>query len=468
MQKSPAQLRQIRERNLMQEEANARDIDVVRARQAQRTVERRRTEQRVAEAQADKIDAVRGQQAQQNAQRQQQAQVAAQSEALALHKRDEAANFGSAPTEQPLTLVGLPDIADFFNGEDALDFLGETVRGKLNDFFRFIKGSDPEPDRSLLTQIADLFDPPGEHPFEHFPHNILLATVASFFMDVREWAWVAGDERGGDEEVSYFQPAIPNLELVENPTNWSDYEDLVALAPLALAFAREWNPEDSPLSDDAFAAIMLANLHEEARLRRRNLSQEPLQIGGAFVDAIGDVLAIGRGSNSSVGIANMRASEVEEIVNEQIPLDDQSTIYFPVEGRLDEILSAFGGLDVNLMLGIDRVALEFLAADTARGILRAQYYGVEPTVFNISTWLTKGRQGHPGSTLPYGDPNSNEDEQAIDHANRVLRAFEAIIQADTSMFGLTVLPSDYDYANVFDEDYLSDENRLIFGINQES
>ena len=81
---------------------------------------------------------------------------------------------------------------------------------------------------------------------------------------------------------------------------------------------------------------MLAIVHEEARLRRRDGFEDLNHLLGAIKDNLGDWFL----SNASLGIANVRPSVAAEILNNQIP--ELPDIFF-VGDRFSELQNELDG-----------------------------------------------------------------------------------------------------------------------------
>jgi hypothetical protein len=247
------------------------------------------------------------------------------------------------------------------------------------------------------------------------------------------------NEDDGDDE-------IPPLAMSSSPSGWSDYQELQTLMPVILQQASDWNPADSGLSDQEFAALMIAILHEEARLRRR--AGELEQFGGRIVDAISDQGMISDGANRSVGIANVRPSVAEQIFNGEIPIPtlDNTMLQFDPEysANLNNLIVRYnsalqadnalnGGGQPNLyqFLSDDAVSVELLAANIYRGIRRAQELGLDPTLANLAAWQNQGIQGRQ-----YSEARGDVFSDATSHTSRVLFSFFDIVN-DPTAFGLS-------------------------------
>jgi hypothetical protein len=284
--------------------------------------------------------------------------------------------------------------------------------------------------------------------------------------------------RREEEGEVLLNPSFQSVAQVIVPVStgvrdWSDYEELLALMPEIRRLARVWNTPTSGLTDDAFAALMLASLHTEARLRRLDLVQEPLQVVGALVDLAGDVLLQTSSRDSSTGIANLRPSVVREIIEDQIPRSEFGLpdAFFEDFGLLSN-LSAFRDMisrggnisngEIYLFLQSDVNSLELMAANIQRGIQRlprvnnpddpeSANWDSPTTIYNLAAWMNRGVQTPEGY---------NQVDEEI-YANRVLMAFSQIA-SDPSAFRLsaTDLEAWYDY-----EYYNDDElNRLYFDV----
>ena len=119
-------------------------------------------------------------------------------------------------------------------------------------------------------------------------------------------------------------------------------------------------------------------------------------------------------------------------------------------------------------------SLTLLGANLERGIIRANALQIEPTFFNIATWLNQGIQ-HPAEFDCTLDPNcpdplnpSKDKERydnAVDHGNRVVRTLGEIY-AYSDLFGLE-LPNDSVFFSETEVQYLDDDRKELFGITDE-
>lgn len=254
----------------------------------------------------------------------------------------------------------------------------------------------------------------------------------------------------------------------QTPSDWLDYDQIVDLLPALQSLANTWNPDDSGISDDAFVAIMIANLHQEGRLQRRNpaiLTQDFVRALRGPLDALGDELAYWLLVDSSLGIANIRPTVAHQIFSGVIPtsgelkertgltqdyifdqeiLDNFATGTPEISGgwqaaRSEPALTNFGiSPPVVAYLSRDDVSLTLLAANMYRGIRRAEIAGVTPTVFSISTFL----QGGVSFQQEFGS-----NPKAVAHGNAIIDQMEEI-SANAWVFGLNLaLGEDFEYAS---------------------
>jgi hypothetical protein len=202
----------------------------------------------------------------------------------------------------------------------------------------------------------------------------------------------------------------------------------------------------SNLTDEAFAALMAAHLNRESRF-------------GVLTprlpwDIAGDVAAR-FGLDTSIGIANIRPSVAAQIlfgVNPDVP----GCFEYNVAGS--EIINLWNTLPVgfynypfgeskeailqahlvNELLN-DELNIEYLAANIERGFDRAEYFGIEPSVFNLGNWLWRGVQ----------HVEIIKDE--LQRGNDVYRHGAALVQDMSRAFEVLGLPQTYYNAHNPDE-----------------
>jgi hypothetical protein len=273
-------------------------------------------------------------------------------------------------------------------------------------------------------------------------------------------------------------------EFLDFSCPWSDYHDLRALLPQIEIATQRWNRFSavdlarfpfllsdpckamsvlSPLpttcnpstgfSDDAFAAILVARLHEENRLKwYRNIPQE-----------IGDLLyRIGVKDSATLGPANLDPSQ-NNVVGELL---DKSGGRFPPPpapqlGHFDnswfrdingeDYIAYYDAKqnDRGAMYSFLRrydVAIELVAANMYRGILAAKSLNPPtsgPTVFNMATWTLAGQIENFKS---YNSVNP------ISNGIHLMNHVKMLLEGPCGM-GLRAIPGiDFEYCNKHDLD----------------
>jgi hypothetical protein len=106
--------------------------------------------------------------------------------------------------------------------------------------------------------------------------------------------------------------------------------------------------------------------------------------------------------DTSTGIANLRGKVVWEILNCQIPLgidgsggrEKAINMDFPTLGgdRYPEMkrLTRLNIMKANTLLQEEMVSLDLLGANLVRGIRRAQWKGIQPSIINVAAWHNSG------------------------------------------------------------------------------
>ncbi len=229
---------------------------------------------------------------------------------------------------------------------------------------------------------------------------------------------------------------ISNNALTSTTCPWANFDTLKGLVPQLYSAAQRWNREqDTGLSDTAFVAYMIAHLDREDRVRT---------FGARWVfDAIGD-LATSYGYDGTVGLANIRLSTVYEILNGKIPLPDGRSIDFD-HTRSSEIFQRiwnafqadrmaapyFAPLERTILVLSDaEVSIELLAANTLRGIIRAQEIGVSPSMANLASWSLAGIQSQD-------EYNRSDRKGEIDvHVSAILEKVQMLLPGQACDMGL--------------------------------
>jgi hypothetical protein len=292
---------------------------------------------------------------------------------------------------------------------------------------RFMWQADPEArkiirllrhERGMVEKVLTLYPDPRE------AFKFLLARAPDLTLDVIH------------PLISQFQIQDPLPEdvfiesIILDPVEWADYQLILNLLPELHQIAERYNTPNSGFTDEAFVALMIANVHQESRLRRSNpQGNDFFNQMGVITDWIADRGMEWFGRNSSVGIANIRPNVAEQIFAGIIPAgrpdpasDEELKINFSLPPILAAYASQYQGLNTDAeryeFLSRTDVGLELLGANVHRGIIRAQAEGVKPSVFNISAWLNQGVVRGFGSFL---DPDLNDTIRfAQYHSNEVL------------------------------------------------
>jgi hypothetical protein len=104
--------------------------------------------------------------------------------------------------------------------------------------------------------------------------------------------------------------------------------------------------------------------------------------------------------NPSTGIANIRPSLVQEMLNGIIPdIDEEHWVCLPFETAdrfhpMHLVADLYGGEPefIFAQLQDEIVSIDLLGVNLRRGIIRAQALGIRPSVFNLATWRGGGVQ----------------------------------------------------------------------------
>lgn len=240
-----------------------------------------------------------------------------------------------------------------------------------------------------------------------------------------------------------------------DPRDWAGHGDIEALMSTIKEAADQWNHPESGMSNDAVAALLIANLHQESHYRRANPSVNDFgnQLG-SVLDSLGYLSAAVFGNNASLGPANLRPSVVDEMLgapgkSPSIPMPYENSLPFDDEGRLDDLEEKWSGLDRKGradFLFVDKNAIRLMGANFRRGVERLQDQRLQPTMFNMSAWLSQGIA--ESSVLGTNDGNA---PAARSHASQTVRFVTAIIA--NKGFGLTIDSNDFILFN--DDDILA-------------
>jgi hypothetical protein len=268
---------------------------------------------------------------------------------------------------------------------------------------------------------------------------------------------------------------------------WSDYSELLRLVPQIKEAAQRWNRislndlglianepcalEDflrnsncalakTGFSDDAFAAIIAARLHQENKLLGSSLKQ---QVGDFLTahrpDFLESALRSLPGYSGTVGIANIGYITAEEILKGVYPRGPWEGVSFDIS-RLEDV----GGEDYTVQLNSQKrlkdrggflkredVSIQLQAANYYRAILLTRSRGrvipeaSGPTVFNLAAW------DNNGELHKYTDDSKTNANKMLDHVYEIL-------EGDCRSLGLRAMPwRDFAYYNEHDACYVNFE-----------
>ncbi len=202
---------------------------------------------------------------------------------------------------------------------------------------------------------------------------------------------------------------------------------------------------------------MIAHLDREDRVRT---------FGARWVfDAIGD-LATSYGYDGTVGLANIRLSTVHEILNGKIPLPNGQNIDFDHTRSLEIFQRIWNAFQADrmaapyfaplertiLVLSNAEVSIELLAANTLRGIIRAQEIGVSPSMANLASWSLAGIQSQE-------EDNRSDRKDEIDiHVSAILEKVQMLLPSQACDMGLqwSTNPSgEFNLGGTFTRDWIN-------------
>lgn len=199
--------------------------------------------------------------------------------------------------------------------------------------------------------------------------------------------------RLGSRPLAVRRPA-PAIEPYTRP---GLEERLEQLRPGILAAAERHNrPDLSGMSDAEFAAAMLVILYNEQNGWLED-SLEPLR---SFTPLYQQLQRQANqsplGSNFSVWPANLRPSVALEILNQELPLADGSTIKVPVMISGSRIVPDAYQRRAQLYAAItaeisrDDLAIQYLAANLERALYRAAHENAPVTWRTLAAWHNQG------------------------------------------------------------------------------
>ncbi|MCY4070738.1 MAG: hypothetical protein OXG60_05535, partial [Chloroflexi bacterium] len=262
----------------------------------------------------------------------------------------------------------------------------------------------------------------------------------------------------------------------KDPESWTDYGILEKLGPIIQSAAERWNHPESGMSDYEVAILLIANLHQESRFRRTSgvaglLEDNGHQSIGWIGDKLGDMSILLSfwpiHSNPSLGPANLRATVADEMLQGELSIPMLQGENLELEDwQLDaEQLNSLNNLREEwrefrwddhrgrlLFLSDDMKAIELAAINFYRGVERLQDGELQPTMFNMSAWMSQGIA--ESATLSTHDIGVVAG--AIEHASDTVRFVNAIIanRETFGMFGDSEEIIDWDDFDLFNDNDL--------------
>lgn len=169
------------------------------------------------------------------------------------------------------------------------------------------------------------------------------------------------------------------------------------LRPEILEAAQRHNrPEISHMTDEEFAVVIAQVLYNE-HFGWLEEAVPPLQAITPLYQEAQVQLNIRTGANLSIWPANLRPSVAEEILRGEVPLRaPEAPMYIPIVVHGSHIrLSEYpNGNKLNDALSAEirrpELAVEYVAANLERGLLRAQHEGVPVTWQTLAAWHNQG------------------------------------------------------------------------------
>ena len=327
-------------------------------------------------------------------------------------------------------------------------------------------------DAAYLAQtMLEMWNPPErvmEQGDEFTTDDIPLGLNAEQVRDALEaHAASAYRKQFGDLPWQTRQSVIADWkgDWFDNPHSWIDYDAIGERLPVIKAAAERWHHPDSGMSEDEFAALLIANLRQEAHYRRQEPSvykMSPGEFGLNLLDIIWDHgkneaasiaghIGLGDG-DPSVGPANLRIKVAEEMLGTgTIPMPEGEPLDFDDVGRLDHLVRQWQNLETAVerrrFLKDDANAIELMAANLYRGVVRLTHQGLQPTMFNLSTWWSQGIA--ESSTL-----RDSLDNPSVTHAINHARATVPLVSAILQHYEAFELKASPDGFIVFNEDDL--------------
>lgn len=170
------------------------------------------------------------------------------------------------------------------------------------------------------------------------------------------------------------------------------------LRPTILAAAERHNPRElSGMSDEEFATVIALVLYNEHNGWFEDLVTPIRPVTPLYQQLQVELNKGGLGSNFSVWPANLRPSVALEILRHELPIPGQTEpITVPVSVSnsrvsLDTALSQSElYAQITAEISQDDMAVEFLAANLARGVYRAHYEEISVSWRALAAWHNQG------------------------------------------------------------------------------
>jgi hypothetical protein len=170
-------------------------------------------------------------------------------------------------------------------------------------------------------------------------------------------------------------------------------EQMEALKPTILAAAQQHNPPDSGLSDHEFAELLAMLLYNEHNGWFEDLVPPVRHITPAYQWAQLQ-LNLHLGADHSLWPSNLRPSVAEEIIEQRLPVPDGSVFVAVRVPGAGAALTAYDRREryaaLSAELAQPDLAVEYLAANVARGVARCRYEEVPVTWQALAAWHNQG------------------------------------------------------------------------------
>lgn len=202
-------------------------------------------------------------------------------------------------------------------------------------------------------------------------------------------------ERGMERRCKRTPPPGPSIEPFVRKELAVRFAEL---RPSIIDAARRHNPAGlSGMADHEFAEVMAVILYNEQNGWFED-EIEPLRLVTPLYQASQRVLnQTGIGSNFSVWPSNLRPSVALEILREEVPLPEPNQVLevqLPLAGSSIDPAEFTSQRQlyaaINAELSDHELAIEYLAANLARGVHRAHYENVPITWRALAAWHNQG------------------------------------------------------------------------------